>query len=237
MKLSEMKTHEDVVAAALDDDPAIRAEWERTALARAVAVAVTRARGERGLSQRGLATLLGVTQPQVARLERGDVNPSMETLMRVASGLDIEFAINVRPAARKARLTTAEGAGGACRRRHAQGRARARRAACAETYVPSESCRRRPAVSARSRYAETSRRASSSDPGSRWPYRSSVIEIDAWPRYCETALMFTPAAIHIDAHEWRASWSPIGARPASRHARGGRACRSQSACSARQRWR
>jgi ribosome-binding protein aMBF1 (putative translation factor) len=106
VKLSEMKTHEDVVAAALDDDPAIRAEWERTALARAVAVAVTRARAERGLSQRDLATLLGMTQPQVARLERGDVNPSMETLIRVASGLDIEFAINVRPAARKPRLTT-----------------------------------------------------------------------------------------------------------------------------------
>jgi transcriptional regulator with XRE-family HTH domain len=37
-------------------------------------------------------------QPQVARLELGEVNPSMETLMRVSAQLGIEFTIDVRPA-------------------------------------------------------------------------------------------------------------------------------------------
>jgi transcriptional regulator with XRE-family HTH domain len=37
-------------------------------------------------------------QPQVARLELGEVNPSIETLMRVSAQLGIEFTIDVRPA-------------------------------------------------------------------------------------------------------------------------------------------
>ena len=106
MKLSDMKTNDELIAEQLRSDPEFRDEWERTALARAVALAVVRHRTARELSQRDLAKLLGMEQPQVARLERGDVNPSMETLMRLANGLGIEFTINVRPAKAKARLVT-----------------------------------------------------------------------------------------------------------------------------------
>jgi ribosome-binding protein aMBF1 (putative translation factor) len=106
MKLSDMKTNDELVAQQLASDPEFRAEWERTALARAVAVAVVRHRAERELSQRDVANLLGMEQPQVARLERGDVNPSMDTLMRVSRGLGIELNINVRPASAKACLVT-----------------------------------------------------------------------------------------------------------------------------------
>jgi len=106
VKLSEMKTHEELLAEQLRDDPEFRAEWERTALARAVAVAVIGYRADHELSQRDLGKRLSMTQPQVARLERGDVNPSMDTLMRVAAGLGIEFTIDIRPAKTKARLVT-----------------------------------------------------------------------------------------------------------------------------------
>ncbi|MGO9319323.1 MAG: helix-turn-helix domain-containing protein [Solirubrobacteraceae bacterium] len=106
MKLSDMKTNEELLAEQLRADPKFRAEWERTALARAVAVAVVRYRAERDLSQRDLARLLDIKQPQVARLELGEVNPSMDTLMRLASGLGIEFTIDVRPARTKARSMT-----------------------------------------------------------------------------------------------------------------------------------
>lgn len=106
MKLSDMKTNDELVAEQLREDPEFRAEWERTALARAVAVAVVRYRAARDLSQRDLARVLGMEQPQVARLESGDVNPTMETLMRVASGLNTEFLIDVRPTHTKARLAT-----------------------------------------------------------------------------------------------------------------------------------
>jgi transcriptional regulator with XRE-family HTH domain len=97
MKLSELKTNDEILQEELQDAE-FRAEWERTALARAVALAVVRYRGDHGLSQRNLAERLGMKQPQVARLEVGEVNPSMETLMRVSAQLGIEFTIDVRPA-------------------------------------------------------------------------------------------------------------------------------------------
>jgi ribosome-binding protein aMBF1 (putative translation factor) len=107
MKLTDLKTSDELLAEQLATDAAFRAEWDRTALARGVAVALVRYRAERGLSQKDLGELLGMTQPQVARFERGDMNPSMETLMRLASGLDIEFTIDVRPTHRsKPRLVT-----------------------------------------------------------------------------------------------------------------------------------
>jgi transcriptional regulator with XRE-family HTH domain len=97
MKLSELKTNDEILQEELQD-PEFRAEWERTALARAVALAIVRYRGDHGLSQRDLAKRLGMKQPQVARLELGEVNPSIETLMRVSAQLGIEFTIDVRPA-------------------------------------------------------------------------------------------------------------------------------------------
>jgi transcriptional regulator with XRE-family HTH domain len=98
VKRSGMKSNDELIAEQLRTDPEFRAEWERTALARAVAVAIVRYRAEHDLSQRELAERLAMRQPQVARLELGEVNPSIETLMRVSARLRIEFTIDVRPA-------------------------------------------------------------------------------------------------------------------------------------------
>jgi transcriptional regulator with XRE-family HTH domain len=98
MRLTEMKTNDELIAEQLRNDPEFRAEWERTALARAVALAMVRYRADHDLSQREVAKRLRMKQPQVARLELGEVNPSMETLMRVSAHLGIEFTIDVRPA-------------------------------------------------------------------------------------------------------------------------------------------
>src|ERR1700722_7073000 len=106
MKLSEMKTNDELIAEQLGTDPEFRAEWERTALARAVAVAIVRYRADYDLSQRELAERLGMKQPQVARLELGEVNPSIDTLMRISSMLAIEFTIDVRPAGAPVRSLT-----------------------------------------------------------------------------------------------------------------------------------
>ncbi len=98
MKLSEMKINDEIVAEELASDAEFRAEWERTATARAVALSIIQYRAERALSQRELASLLGLKQPQVARLEAGDVNPSVETLTRISSRLAIDVMIEFRPA-------------------------------------------------------------------------------------------------------------------------------------------
>lgn len=106
MKLSELKTNDEILQEELRSDPEFRAEWERTALGRAVALAIVRYRAEHCLSQRELAQRLEMKQPQVARLELGEVNPSIETITRIASQLRIEFTIDVRPVGQPARNVT-----------------------------------------------------------------------------------------------------------------------------------
>lgn len=103
MKLSDMQTFDEVLTEDLKD-PEFRARWERTALARAVANRVIGYRTERGLSQGELAEQLGMKQPQVARLESADHNPTIDTLIKLAGVLDIEFVIDIHPVRKTAKL-------------------------------------------------------------------------------------------------------------------------------------
>lgn len=103
MRLSDLKTSEQVLAEDLRD-PEFRREWERTTLARAIALTVLTYRTEHALSQRALAKKLDMTQPQLARLEAGEHNPTIDTLARLAHTLDIEFAIDIHPQQRDPKL-------------------------------------------------------------------------------------------------------------------------------------
>lgn len=87
----------DVLAEHLEDQ-AFRAEWDRTALARAVALAVVKYRVKHKLTQTALGERLGLRQPHVARLELGEHNPSMEMLKRLARLLGLRFIVEVAPA-------------------------------------------------------------------------------------------------------------------------------------------
>jgi DNA-binding XRE family transcriptional regulator len=78
-------------------DPAFRAEWQRTALARAVAAAVIRYRAEHRLTQTALARLLGCSQPVVARLEAAGHNPTMDTLVTLSRKLGLRVQVDVAP--------------------------------------------------------------------------------------------------------------------------------------------
>jgi ribosome-binding protein aMBF1 (putative translation factor) len=95
----------DVLAKHLED-PAFRAEWERSALARAVAVAVAGYRTKHRLTQTQLAERLGARQPHVARLEMGEHTPSLEMLQRLSRMLGLRFIVEVAPA-RKGSAKTA----------------------------------------------------------------------------------------------------------------------------------
>jgi ribosome-binding protein aMBF1 (putative translation factor) len=96
VKLSDL-TNADTVKAAALKNPAVRAEWDRTAVAREVASRVVRYRVDHDLSQAQLATKLGVSQPYVAKIESGDQSPTLATLARLAQRLDLEFHIDVTP--------------------------------------------------------------------------------------------------------------------------------------------
>jgi len=110
VKLTDLKTSEQVLAEELRN-PDFKREWDRTALARAVALKVLAYRTEHALSQRSLATQLDMTQPQLARLEAGEHNPTIDTLARLAQTLDTEFAIDVHPHQRPPKLLSARARG------------------------------------------------------------------------------------------------------------------------------
>ena len=94
--MAETKPHERVLAEQMED-PAFAQEWQRTALARAVAMRLVSYRAEHGLSQTKLAQLLGMKQPAVARLEGGDHVPTLLTLARLSQALGMEFHIDITP--------------------------------------------------------------------------------------------------------------------------------------------
>jgi ribosome-binding protein aMBF1 (putative translation factor) len=102
------KSHDTLIAEEMSRDPEFREEWEQTALARLVAVQLIRYRVTNKLSQRALAEKLGKKQPFVARLEAGETNPDLETLVNISRALGIEFVIDIAPAAKTPTLVTKE---------------------------------------------------------------------------------------------------------------------------------
>lgn len=88
-------------------DPSFWPEWQRFAPARRFAVALIEYRAEHELSQRSLAALLGVSQPRIAKLESGEHNPDIDTIINAARRLGIEFCLDVAPAGRKPVFVTA----------------------------------------------------------------------------------------------------------------------------------
>ncbi len=88
---------DDILAEQFAADPEFEQEWNQLALARAVSIELLRYRDEHKLSQRGLAKVLGVSQPRVHELESGEKNPRVETLMKISAATGIEFAIDIAP--------------------------------------------------------------------------------------------------------------------------------------------
>src|SRR4051812_47056352 len=89
---SQMPTPGELIARELNEDRELRAEWQRLAFARHVAVQLIRFRAENGLSQSALAERLGISQPRIAKLESGEYNPRIETIIDITRQTGIEFA-------------------------------------------------------------------------------------------------------------------------------------------------
>jgi len=63
-----------------------------------IAAQVADRRRELDLSQAQLAALCGTTQSAIARLEAGGRPPRIDTLLKLASALDCELHVELRPA-------------------------------------------------------------------------------------------------------------------------------------------
>lgn len=78
-------------------EPNYRKEYDSLEDEFAVAKAVIAARNRAGLTQAELARKMGTTQPVVARMEGGRIQPSLRTLQRLAHATGSRLSIRFKP--------------------------------------------------------------------------------------------------------------------------------------------
>lgn len=88
-----MTEHPDPMTAKLLADEPAAAAYEQLRPRYEFIGAVVQARHERGWTQRYLAEHIGTTQSAVARLERGDQDPRLSTIVAVCHALDLPLTI------------------------------------------------------------------------------------------------------------------------------------------------
>jgi HTH-type transcriptional regulator/antitoxin HipB len=79
-------------------DPEVQQAYTDLAPRFAVVRQLIALREERGWSQRDLADRAGMKQPQLARLETGQVEPRLDTLQRLAAALNCNVHVSFEPA-------------------------------------------------------------------------------------------------------------------------------------------
>lgn len=77
--------------------PEAFARYERARTSIMVGSAVRAARRRAGVSQAELAERAGTSQPSIARLEKGQVSPTVITLDRIARALETDLVIDFEP--------------------------------------------------------------------------------------------------------------------------------------------
>jgi DNA-binding XRE family transcriptional regulator len=77
--------------------PNIRKEYEALKPKYELIRSLIERRNELAISQRELARLIGMKQPAICRLERGDNNITVGTLFRVAKALDLDIEVKPKP--------------------------------------------------------------------------------------------------------------------------------------------
>ena len=78
-------------------EPGAAEAYEATRLAYELGRTIRTMREQRGWSQSVLADAAGMTQSAVARFEAGGTVPSLPVLERLASALDADLVVEVRP--------------------------------------------------------------------------------------------------------------------------------------------
>ena len=77
-------------------DPEFRKEWESMEPEFQIIKAMIDARNEKGITQKELSSLTGITQGDISKLENGTANPSIRTLQRIAEGLGKNLVIQFK---------------------------------------------------------------------------------------------------------------------------------------------
>jgi predicted transcriptional regulator len=78
-------------------DPAVRAEWDTLEPEFAIIQAMIDARKISGITQKELSERSGIAQGDISKIENGNANPSLNTLKRLASGMNMKLKIEFLP--------------------------------------------------------------------------------------------------------------------------------------------
>jgi len=74
----------------------VKAEYDALEPEYEVVKTIINQRIKRGWSQTQLAKAVGSRQPVISRLERGEGNPSLSTLQKIAKALDLSLQVSMR---------------------------------------------------------------------------------------------------------------------------------------------
>ena len=88
-----MKAHRQYVKEQIKHDRRFAKDLEDARVQVRLAVMIAHLREDKGLSQRDLARITGLKQPQIARIESGDYLPTLETLWKLADALKAKVII------------------------------------------------------------------------------------------------------------------------------------------------
>jgi transcriptional regulator with XRE-family HTH domain len=79
------------------EDPEFRAEYEALEPEFAIIAAMVEARKNSGLTQKELAKRTGIAQGDISKIENANANPSLDTLKRLAAGMDMKLNLQFLP--------------------------------------------------------------------------------------------------------------------------------------------
>ena len=91
-----MRTLEAALAERMKE-PGFRAEYEALEPEFAIVQAMIDARKESGLTQQQLSEKTGIAQGDISKIEKGEANPSLRTLKRLASGMGMRLKLEFLP--------------------------------------------------------------------------------------------------------------------------------------------
>ena len=94
-----MNTFRDSLNQRLKDDEYFRKEYTAIQPEMEIIRTLIKARKEQNLTQADLAMRTGINQGDISRLERGNRNPSLNMLKKLADGLNMSLRIEFTPKA------------------------------------------------------------------------------------------------------------------------------------------
>jgi ribosome-binding protein aMBF1 (putative translation factor) len=79
-------------------DPKIKAEYDALEPEFAIIHAMIEARKISGMTQKQLSEKTGIAQGDISKIEIGEANPTLNTLKRLATGMDMKLRLEFIPA-------------------------------------------------------------------------------------------------------------------------------------------